>query len=185
MRLFFGVHLRFDCSQPFNHHRVGDFGKALHRPALPLGRLVEHVQRSQIKHRSIFVDVRFVERAIHLHESVLRTAVIFGVVSHAIDVVGVVVDCPSRVMLVVIVEPRFGALLWWGSRSGVLTAPSRNQPHDPASLPHLLMRGPLRLSTPHEMSPGHFSTLQPTRKPPKGGFLLSVEMGGVEPPCNG
>jgi hypothetical protein len=69
------------------------------------------VEWAQIEHLSVCVNVRFVKRTIYLHERVLGSAIIFGVMPYSVDIVRVIIHQPRRIMFVMIVVAGLRPLL--------------------------------------------------------------------------
>jgi hypothetical protein len=69
------------------------------------------VQRAQVEESAVPVSIGLlIQGPIYLHESVFGPAIVFGVVADTVNIIGVVIQRPVRVMFEVVVISGLGQL---------------------------------------------------------------------------
>lgn len=88
---------------------VGDAREALHRDVVMHDITHPHFERTQVEELATPVDeCFFIEWTVDDHGRIFRPAVFFGVATDTDELVGIIEERAVRIMLVVVVEARFG-----------------------------------------------------------------------------
>lgn len=103
------IHHAFALLQLCDYAWVDDAREALHRDAVMDDIAHPHFERTQIEELAALVDeCLFVERAVDDHGRIFGPTVFFGVAANADELVGIVEERTVWIMLVMVVETRFG-----------------------------------------------------------------------------